>query len=67
MSHARQTVDAVAAPAAIARALGLRRGTPLLRALRSYHAADGRLIEIFEAHYHPTRYRFSAQLYPRQG
>lgn len=67
MSHAVQVMDAVAAPPAIAEALGVRPRTPVLRALRCYRDGNGRLIELFEAHYHPTRYRFSAHLYPRQG
>lgn len=67
MSHAQQVFEAVAAPGAIADALGIRRGAPVLRALRAYHDTNGTLIELFEAHYHPTRYRFSARLYPRQG
>jgi GntR family transcriptional regulator len=67
MSHALQVIDPIAAPRVIADALGIVRGTPVLRALRCYRDASGRLIELFEAHYHPTRYRFSAQLYPRQG
>lgn len=66
MAHARQVMDAVAAPAPVAEALGVPAGTPVLRALRCYHEADGAIIELFEAHYHPTRYHFAAQLYPRQ-
>jgi GntR family transcriptional regulator len=67
MSHAVQVIDPIAAPRTIADALGIARGMPVLRALRCYRDSNGRLIELFEAHYHPTRYRFSAQLYPRQG
>ena len=40
---------------------------PVLRALRAYQDTNGALIELFEAHYHPTRYEFSARLYPRHG
>lgn len=67
MSHAGQVIDPIAAPRAIADALGITRGAPVLRALRCYRDANDRVIELFEAHYHPTRYRFSAHLYPRQG
>lgn len=67
MADAVQVIDPVAAPAAVAETLGVRRGTPVLRALRCYRDANGRRIELFEAHYHPTRYRFSAHIYPRQG
>ena len=65
LDHASQSIDAVSAPAPVAAALGVRRGTALLRALRAYVDTHGTLIEIFEAHYHPARYRFSATLYPK--
>lgn len=67
MANARQTISAVAAPGSVADALGIRRGAPVLRALRAYQDTNGTLIELFEAHYHPTRYEFSARLYPRHG
>jgi GntR family transcriptional regulator len=67
VDHADQVMAAVAAPAPVADTLGGPRGTPLLRAMRAYRAADGALIELFEAHYHPARYQFSATLLPRQG
>jgi GntR family transcriptional regulator len=67
LDHARQRVDAVAAAPAVAEALGIRRGTPVLRALRAYRDMAGATMEIFEAHYHPSRYEFAATLYPKQG
>lgn len=67
MDHADQVLDAVAAASPVAAALGVRRGTPLLRALRAYYDPDGRLIEIFEAQYHPGRYQFAATLFPRHA
>ena len=65
VDHANQVLDAVSASAPVAAALGVRRGAPLLRAVRAYYDANCALIEIFEAQYHPTRYRFSATLLPR--
>ena len=65
VDHANQVLDAVSASAPVAAVLGVRRGAPLLRAVRAYYDANCALIEIFEAQYHPTRYRFSATLLPR--
>jgi GntR family transcriptional regulator len=67
LDHASQRMDAVAAPAPVAEALDIRRGTPVLRALRAYRDAEGATMELFEAHYHPDRYDFTATLFPRQG
>lgn len=67
LDHARQRMDAVAATPAIAAALGIAPGTPVLRALRAYSDTEGAPMEIFEAHYHPDRYEFAATLFPRQG
>ncbi|MEO6269769.1 MAG: GntR family transcriptional regulator [Lautropia sp.] len=66
LDHADQSLDAVSACAPVAAALGVKRGSPLLRALRAYYDTDDKLIEIFEAQYHPARYQFSAKLFPRQ-
>ncbi len=67
LDHADQALDAVSASAPVAAALGVRRGAPVLRALRAYYDTDDKLIEIFEAQYHPTRYQFSAKLFPRHA
>lgn len=67
LDHARQVMDAVAAPVEVATALGLRARTPVLRARRGYLDAAGAPIELFEAHYHPDRYEFAARLYPKHG
>ena len=65
LDHAAQLLDAVPAAAPVAAALDVRRGTALLRGRRAYYDTEARLIEIFEAQYHPTRYQFSATLFPR--
>jgi GntR family transcriptional regulator len=65
LDHADQALDAVSAKAPVAAALGVAAGAPLLRALRAYYDVAGRLIEVFEAQYHPSRYQFSATLFPR--
>jgi GntR family transcriptional regulator len=67
LDHAIQVLDAISASAPVAAALGVKRGTPLLRALRAYYDADKALIEIFEAQYHPARYHFSATLFPKHA
>ena len=67
LDHAEQLLDAVPATALVAAALGIRRGTSLLRGRRAYYDTEGRLIEIFEAQYHPIRYQFSARLFPRHA
>jgi GntR family transcriptional regulator len=65
--HADQIVIPAVATGLVARRLKLRPGTPVLRALRVYYDAAGRPLEMFDAHYHPTHYRYTATLYPRAG
>ncbi len=65
--HADQVTIPAAARGRVARYLKLPAGTPVLRALRVYYDADGRPLEMFDAHYHPTHYRYAATLYPRAG
>lgn len=42
------------------------RGTAVLRAIRVYYDTTQQPIEIFDAAYHPTRYRYTATLFPRR-
>jgi GntR family transcriptional regulator len=65
VSHAEQLVVPVNSTKTIADRLQLAPGTAVLRAIRVYYDADDRPIEIFEAFYHPTHYRFTATLFPR--
>lgn len=65
--HAEQIMVPAVVTGAIARRLKLKSGTPVLRAIRAYYDADGKPLEIFDAHYHPSHYRYTATLYPRAG
>jgi GntR family transcriptional regulator len=56
VAHVDQTMQAVAAPRAIARALGVKPRGPVLRALRAYFAHDGSLVNCAVVHYHPTHF-----------
>jgi GntR family transcriptional regulator len=67
VDHADQIVVPMIAGGRIARRLGVARGTAVLRAIRAYYDGEGRPIEIFDAAYHPTHYRYTARLYPRAG
>jgi DNA-binding GntR family transcriptional regulator len=65
--HADQIMIPAVAIGLIARRLKIKAGTPVLRAIRVYYDADGNVLEMFDACYHPTNYRYTATLYPRAG
>jgi DNA-binding GntR family transcriptional regulator len=65
--RAEQELDALPADAAAAKHLGIRRGTPLIRARRVYYSADDTPIQYVVVRYHPDRYRFIIDLVQRSG
>lgn len=65
VDHADQIVLPVIASGRIAKSLMIPAGTAVLRAVRVYYDTQSRPIEIFDAAYHPTNYRYTARLYPR--
>jgi DNA-binding GntR family transcriptional regulator len=67
VDHARQVIEAAIADGRTSRYLRIPRGTPALRAIRVYHDAAGRPVELLQAIYHPTHYRLTATLYPGAG
>ncbi len=66
IDYAEQIVEAMIAKGEVATGLGIEPGTAVLRAIRVYYDRFRRPIEILEAAYHPTRYRYTAKLYPRE-
>ena len=60
----QQTIGAVAAPAAVAACLGLRRGVPMLRMTRIYRLKDGAAIECAVVHYDPAKFEYAMKLLP---
>ncbi|MDE2515295.1 MAG: GntR family transcriptional regulator [Rhodospirillales bacterium] len=66
LDHADQIMVPAVAPPRIAKRLKIETGTPVLRAIRVYYDTQGRLLEILDATYHPTHYRFTAHLTPRR-
>lgn len=59
-----QFIEAEAATAAVARALEVPRGSPVLVLRRTLYADDGRPIEYVEGFYRADRYRYSIWLEP---
>ena len=59
-----QFIEAEPAGSSLARALGVRRGTPVLVLRRTLFADDGRTIEYVEGFYRADRYRYSIWLEP---
>lgn len=59
-----QFIEAEQATSSLARALGLRRGSPVLVLRRTLFADDGRPIEYVEGFYRADRYRYSIWLEP---
>jgi GntR family transcriptional regulator len=64
VSRAIQRIHPDVASADVARNLGVRRGTPLLRITRVYFGVSNNPLECVEAHYHPERYQFTVELLP---
>lgn len=65
IDHADQIVQPVIATCSIAQSLMIPVGTAVPRAIRVYYDTQSRNVEILDAAYHPTNYRYSARLYPR--
>jgi DNA-binding GntR family transcriptional regulator len=57
-----QDIQAMAATSALADALGLRRGAPVLRIIRCYHDQDGRLFEVSVNHHPGDRFAYSMHI-----
>jgi GntR family transcriptional regulator len=65
ITSAMQTVHAARADRAAAAHLGIKRNTPVLNIIRTYYADGERPVEAAIAQYHPDRYRYTVQLFPR--
>ena len=61
IASGRQSAEATAAGAAVARHLSLYRGAPVLKATELYIAADGRPVGFFISHYHPAHICIASQ------
>ena len=57
-----QDIQAIPASTEVARALMLRRGAPVLRVVRCYHAPDGTLFEISVSHHPGDRFVYSMHI-----
>jgi GntR family transcriptional regulator len=60
--RALQQMEAIACPAAEAKLLGTRRGTPVLHIHRTTYDREGRPLELVESFYRGDRYTFYAEL-----
>lgn len=66
IASADQTVTALAAPAAVAEAIELGVGDPVLRIDRLYSDHAGELLELAVNHFNPNRYTYRVQLRAHQ-
>lgn len=57
----KQTIDAVAASAEVAKHLSVKRGTPVLKATEVYITVEGRHAGLYITHYHPDRVCIASQ------
>ena len=57
-----QDIQAVSAPTAIAKALGIKRGAAVLRIMRCYHDPKGKLFEISVSHHPGDRFAYSMHI-----
>lgn len=57
-----QDIQAIAAPADVAKALGIAKRAPTLRILRCYHDASDRILEISASHHPGDRFAYSMHI-----
>ena len=62
IAEVQQDIGAVAAPAAVAACLGLRRGAPMLRMIRVYRLPNGDAVEYAITHYDPAKFEYTMKL-----
>ncbi len=62
IKRGEQNIRAILADAPIARHLHIQSGMPILQAVRTYYAADGKPVEVALVRYHPDRYDFTVDL-----
>jgi GntR family transcriptional regulator len=62
---AEQTVEPEKADATVAAALGIARGTAILKITRVFHLADDAPLEVSVTRYHPQRYKLHIELVER--
>lgn len=67
ISHGRRTVEAVAASAEVAGALGMEEKDPVLRLRSTSYGEDGKPVEHFVAHHRGDLSRFEVNLLRRRG
>ncbi len=60
LSHCSQVVEAVAADAAVARLLGLKARSPVLKESDVMHVSSGRPAGVFVSYYRPDCFQFTA-------
>lgn len=65
IARAEQTVEPAVADRLVAQHLGMRPRAPVLQVMRTYFVDDTRPVQTVIAWYHPGRYRYTVQLYPR--
>ncbi|MBV9523681.1 MAG: UTRA domain-containing protein [Alphaproteobacteria bacterium] len=64
IAEVEQSMTAVSAPAAVARALGTAARNPMLKAIRIYRAADQQVFEIAVSYYDVSRFQYVMKLFP---
>ena len=62
IAEVQQTIGAIAAPAAVARWLGIRAGAPMLKTTRIYRLAGGDTVECAVTYYDLTRFQYDMKL-----
>jgi GntR family transcriptional regulator len=62
-THAEQQLEAVTCPAAEARLLSVRAGSPVLHIYRTTYGRDGNPFEVVESFYRGDKYVFYAELH----
>jgi DNA-binding GntR family transcriptional regulator len=62
IAEVEQIITAVAAPAPIARRLGMHSRAPMLKAVRVYRLRDGSVAEVVVSHYDPAHFEYVMKL-----
>lgn len=65
VQHAEQVVEAIIADRDLCDLFTLPAGAPVLRITRAFYDTDGKVLQLYCGAYHPTHYRYTARLNPR--
>jgi DNA-binding GntR family transcriptional regulator len=65
VARADQSIEPVVGNAKTAKLLKIEKGRPMLEIMRTYYTSKNKALAVVSAWYHPDRFRYSIELFPR--